>query len=144
MERKGEEPIIMRQVRVTEVDVEPVELWFEVPVFVDMQRSAKVDVKVLEANLNFALIWEPYRISGLNSSNFPFFYSREVNHNFWNSKLVSELKLNVLNVKLWNIVGDISPLYRPLHIAKEPAKVIHFVCWQAHIGHYIMGKEVLH
>jgi hypothetical protein len=63
MEGKGKEPIIMRQVRVTEVHMEPVELWLEVPIFINMQRRAKIDIKVLKAHLNLALIWKPYRIS---------------------------------------------------------------------------------
>jgi len=63
MEGKGKEPIVMRQIRVPEVDVESVERWLEVAFFVDVQRCAKIDVKVLEAHLNLALIRKPHRVS---------------------------------------------------------------------------------
>ena len=63
MEGKGKEPIVVRQIRVPEVHVEPVELWLEVALFIHVQRCAKIDVKVLEAHLNLALIRKPYRVS---------------------------------------------------------------------------------
>ena len=65
----------------------------------------------------------------MDGMDFPFLESWEVNDNLRNIESIGASKLDILNVKLWNIVGNVLPFDSPLDILEQPVEIVFLVFW---------------
>lgn len=72
MESKSKEPIIMSKVRVTKLNMNFPEMWFDITFIVNNNCCYKVNIKIFKAKFNWTVFWKPNRIGILNSIDFPF------------------------------------------------------------------------
>jgi len=75
---------------------------------------------------------------------FPFLKRWEVNNNLRDIKSIGASELNIRNVKLWNIVGDIHPFDSPLDILEQPAEMVFLSFWKRHVSNHIVWEEISH
>jgi hypothetical protein len=59
MESKGEEPVVVGEVGVSEFKMDLPEMWLYVTFIVDYDRCHKINIEILEAELDWAAIWNP-------------------------------------------------------------------------------------
>lgn len=106
----------MVHVGVSKFHVESVEDWSKITVFIDVKRTTEINVEIFKINGNSITIWDPPSIGGLFSMHVKLFKCWEIHDNFWLIVGICHSKFNVLNIKLWFIVMDITPVDVPSNV----------------------------
>ena len=116
MHNELEVKVVMVDVGVTKLHVESVEDWAEVTGFVDVEGAAEVDVEVFKVDGDSITVWNPPGVGGLFRMHVELLKSWEIDDNFRLIVSISHSKFDILDIKLWPIVGNISPIDVPGHV----------------------------
>lgn len=93
--------------------MESVEHWSKITLLVDVKRATEINIEVIEIDGDSIAVWDPPRICILFGVHVERFKCWEIHDNLWSVISISHSKFNVLEIKLWFIVSNISPIDVP-------------------------------
>jgi hypothetical protein len=105
------------EIALSKIDSALFDLWIKISLFIKNKIDFKINIKVLENELNLAIRWKDPSIDMLLSCQLPMLEGWEIKSNKTMLPLLcglSELKLYIVHVKINRRIDNISPIYLPI------------------------------
>jgi len=80
-----EEPVVLDEIRMSKINIYSINNWVKIPMLIQLKLSAKVNIKVLDYQLNLGFfiqkpVWKPPSIKRLMRPQFKILQSRKIKH----------------------------------------------------------------
>lgn len=111
-----EEPVVLDEIRMAKVYINTVNNWVKIPVLIQLELAAKVNIKVLDYQLNLSFliqkpVWKPPSVKGLVRPQFKILKSWKIKHKKPTSFPFIQRESNFIILNVCNFVSNVAPFY---------------------------------